>query len=247
MLAGARYVEELFNAIRGFAIAIILGPESYGLWHIIKIAYMFGEQAGLGTTHAMVREAAYHNSSSLADKALVRRYQQTALSFGAVFSIFIAILGLIVYFQFFDTKNPVETILTAIAFLFSFSYLFVRSKLQSENQMVQIVKVSLGFVILNFIIGLSLLVILSVQGLLLGVILSYLSALMAQHLKFIFLAVMLWFVMWLINNDEHSIMTSLHQSVLYILITMPLLILQIQKEYPHWQQIIFKRNQGEGE
>ena len=175
LFTGSRYIEEAINAIRGFTIAFVLGPEGYGIWHIIKIVYMLGEQAGLGTTGAMVREVAYYNSPSPVDKALVKRYQQTALTFGFAFSTFVATLGLIAYLQFFGALYPTEAILTAIAFFLSFSYLFARSKLQSENQLIQIVKISLGFVILNSLIGLSLLIFMSLQGLLLGVILSYLS------------------------------------------------------------------------
>ena len=175
LVAGSRYIEEFINGIRGFIIAVVLGPDGFGLWHIIKIVYMLGEQSGLGTSHAMVREVAYINGPTLADSALVTRYQQTAFTFGVAITALVATLGLVAYFQYFDALYPVEAILTAIALLLSFSYFFARTKLQSENQIVQIVKVSLGFVILNFLFGVSLLLLMSLQGLLLGVIFSYLS------------------------------------------------------------------------
>jgi O-antigen/teichoic acid export membrane protein len=164
LIAGSRYIEEFINGIRGFIIAVVLGPDGFGLWHIIKIVYMLGEQSGLGTSHAMVREVAYINGPTLADSALVTRYQQTAFTFGVAITVLAATLGLVAYFQYFDALYPVEAILTAIALLLSFSYFFARTKLQSENQIVQIVKVSLGFVILNFLFGVSLLLLMSLHS-----------------------------------------------------------------------------------
>ena len=55
----ANYLSELFFFLRGFCLARILGPETFGVWAQMKLALIGSRHASMGANDAMQREVPY--------------------------------------------------------------------------------------------------------------------------------------------------------------------------------------------
>lgn len=171
LYSGSQYAAEGISAVRGIIIAFILGPSYYGVWSILKTILAGSELMGWGATQGMSREVPYRRGKH--QQRVCRVIQQTSLTWGIIISAVIAAGMVIVSFSTRATSYRSEIRLAALAFIGTFLYYWIRLKLRGENKIDAIIKCQLLHVAINTVVGIGFLFFFKINGLLVGLIVSY--------------------------------------------------------------------------
>lgn len=217
VLSSTLYISQAFYIIRGFLIAQLLGPSSYGIWSVIRTFLNSAPYFGLGTQQAMLREVPF--STGEGDKLKKSSLIQTSLSWNVLISAIVMSLVLIASFFGFAAEYRFEIRLSGLLFMLTSVHLFMQPKFNSEQKYLLMSKYLLSYAILNTVLGLSLLFFFKLSGLLMGMILAQLILLtyliINKHLslnlsinkeilkelfKIGFPIMILWFIIFLIGN-----------------------------------------------
>ena len=171
-LSGSLYLSQALYLIRGFLIAQLLGPSSYGVWSVFKSFFEGAPYLGLGTQQAMLREVPF--SSGKGDETKKSIIIQTSLSWNILLTSIIMILIFIISSTRFGSGYRIEIRLAGILFVLNAIHLFMWPKFKSEQKILLLSKYMLSYAVLNTTFGLALLVFFKLNGLLLGMILAQL-------------------------------------------------------------------------
>jgi O-antigen/teichoic acid export membrane protein len=171
-LGSTLYFSQALYMVRGFIIAHVLGPASYGVWSIFRTVFNSAPFLGFGAQDAMVREVPFSMGKGKEEEAPV--IIQTSLSWNLLLTSCISVIAFILSFTPIIREYNAEIRLAGLVFVLNGIHLFMQPKLKSEKKIIQLSKYLLSYAILNFIFGLTFLFFLEIQGLLLGMIISQL-------------------------------------------------------------------------
>ncbi len=166
------YFSQALYMVRGFIIAHVLGPSVYGIWSIFRIFLSSAPYFGLGVQQAMTREIPL--SMGEGDEKKVPVITQTSLFWNILITSCVTVIAFILSFTSFIKEYNVEVRLAGFVFMLNSVYLFIKSKLMGEKNIVLLSKFIFSYSVLNTFFVLGLLFFLRVQGILLGMMISQL-------------------------------------------------------------------------
>lgn len=169
-LSSTLYFSQALYIVRGFIIAKVLGPSTYGVWSIFRSFFSSAPYFGLGTQQAMLREVPF--SIGAGDKLKKRHIIQTSLSWNVLLTSLVMVIAFIFSFTGFPIGYKEEIRLAGILFVLNAIHLFMRPKFISEQKILLLSKYMLSYTILNTVFGLTLLLFFKLSGLLMGMILA---------------------------------------------------------------------------
>lgn len=172
ILSGTLYFSQALYIVRGFVIAQVLGPSTYGVWSIFRSFFSSAPYFGLGTQQAMLREVPF--SLGEGNKLKKSIIIQTSLSWNILLTSFVMLLAFIVSFTGFISEYRVEVRLAGILFVLNAIHLFMHPQFKSEQKILLLSKYILSYAVLNTVLGLALLFFFKLSGLLMGMILAQL-------------------------------------------------------------------------
>ncbi len=154
IFSGANYLSEFFFFLRGFFLARILGPETFGLWAQMKLALMGSRHGSLGANDAMVREVPYLRGKGLRKPA--NDVKEAAAAINLALSTIAAILIVLLICLLSDhlSQNVREAwLILALIFPMRQMLLFVQAMLRAEKRFGQLSVVILSVAFLTSIFG----------------------------------------------------------------------------------------------
>ena len=221
-LSGTLYFSQALYIVRGFIIAQVLGPSTYGVWSIFRSFFGSAPYFGMGTQQAMLREVPF--SIGEGDKFKKKIIIQTTLSWNILLTSVVMVIVLILSFTGFAAGYRIEIQLAGILFVLNAIHLFMRPKFKSEQKIFLLSKYLLSYAVLNTVFGLSFLFFFKLTGLLMGMILAQLVLLtfliINNHLslnlsidknilkelfRIGFPIMLLWFLVFLMGNADKFI------------------------------------------
>jgi len=171
-LGSTLYFSQALYMVRGFIIARVLGPSSYGVWSIFRTVFNCAPFLGFGTQEALVREVPFSMGKGNHEQTPV--IIQTSLSWNLLLSVSVSVAAFILSFTPLIREYNSEIRLAGLVFILNGIHLFMQPKLKSEKKIIFLSKYLLSYAVLNFIFGLAFLFSLEIHGLLLGMIISHL-------------------------------------------------------------------------
>ena len=150
----ATYLSEFFFFLRGFFLARILGPETFGLWAQMKLALKVSRHGSLGANDAMVREVPYLSGKGLSQSANDVK-EATAITNFALSSIAAILIVLLIFLLSDHLSHNVRGawLILAIIFPIRQMLLFVQAMLRAEKRFGQLSLVILSIAFLTSILG----------------------------------------------------------------------------------------------
>jgi O-antigen/teichoic acid export membrane protein len=161
-------------AIRGFLLAKILGPVSFGIWTEMRLAFMFLQYVRLGTNEAMLRE--YPFAMGKDDYLQAEKIRRTVTTFNIVSATIIIVVIffiLLLPLKIFDTETRYLWYGLLGIFFFRQVYWFVHLILQAERRFYLLSKIVVGFAMLSATTGLLLAYYYNLEGFLWALAFSY--------------------------------------------------------------------------
>lgn len=170
----ARYLSEALFAIRGFILAHLLGPLTFGLWTEMRLFLTLLQFIRLGTNEAFVRDYPYHVGQGTPEIAEKIKHATTGFNFLTGAAVFItgALLLLARYYS-----NAIENssiwFLWLLIFFLNQIYWLVQSQLQAAKLFLKTCKLLAGFSLISTIGGIISALLFGLSGFLCTLIVSY--------------------------------------------------------------------------
>lgn len=184
----ARYLSEFFLAARGFIIARFLGPSSYGIWNMLKVFISFAEYSHLGSFDAMSREIPHNTGRG--HEYQNQDMKRVAFTYSFLLSLLLSVFVCVISFTSYFSEYRVEVQLSSLVFLCISLHWFNQHVLKGEKKIYELSWYMFGYAFLNTAVGLSLLFPFEIQGLLVGMVITFLILFVAlyakKHLEFRF-------------------------------------------------------------
>jgi len=171
-LSSTLYLSQALYMVRGFIIAHVLGPSTYGVWSIFRTVFNSAPFLGFGAQEAMVREVPFSMGKGKEEETPV--IIQTSLSWNVLLVVSVSVIAFILSFTPIIREYYAEIRLAGLVFVLNGIHLFMQPKFKSEKKIILLSKYLLSYAVLNFVFGLTFLFFLEIQGLLLGMITSQL-------------------------------------------------------------------------
>jgi O-antigen/teichoic acid export membrane protein len=154
ILSAANYLSEFFFFIRGFFLARILGPETFGLWAQMKLVLTVSRHGSLGANDAMVREVPYLNGKGLHKPADDVKEAAAAINL-ALSTIAAILIALIICLLSDHLRQNVRAVWLILAFIFPMHQmvLFVKAMFRAEKRFGQLSIVILSVAFVTSIFG----------------------------------------------------------------------------------------------
>jgi O-antigen/teichoic acid export membrane protein len=176
--SAARYLSEFLLLIRGFVLARILGPTLFGVWTQMKIVLVFLQFGQLGAHDAMLRGVPL--AVGAGDEPRAERIKGSVLGFNLLSSMMIATtLVVSVAVCRWSWPDPMRLPWAILACIFPLSqlYWYVHLKLRSEKRFSRVSRLMVAFSCLSTLFGIVGALYCGLQGLLIGVAVSFLMVL----------------------------------------------------------------------
>jgi O-antigen/teichoic acid export membrane protein len=149
-LTAARYVSEGLFAVRGFVLAHLLGPLTFGLWTEMRLSLTFLQFIRLGTNEAFMRDYPYHLGAGTTEFA--EKIKQVVSGFNLAAGAAVVLSGW-AYLGVRHYSEPLPDLPSWALWLFVFFlsqiYWLVQSQLQAAKRFLETSKLLAGFSMLS--------------------------------------------------------------------------------------------------
>ncbi len=171
MYTAATYISQAISMIRGFVIANVLGPSSYGIWTLLRSFFSTIGYISLGAEHAMVREVPMCEAQNNQEKKY--SIQQTTLMWNIFVSLAIALIVSVCALTKQLAYIRVEMFLAGLVYVTNSINHFIPLKLKSEKKIFLLSKYVMLFAASNAIFGIALVFNFKLSGLLIGMLIAH--------------------------------------------------------------------------
>jgi len=169
-----RYLSEALFAVRGFILAHILGPLTFGLWTEMRLFLTLLQFIRLGTNEAFVRDYPYHVGQGTPE--IGERIKQATNGFNFLTGVAVSITGafLLLSGEYSNTiENSFSWLLWLVVFFLNQIYWLVQSQLQAAKLFLETCKLLAGFSLISTIGGIIFAFLYGLSGFLCTLIASY--------------------------------------------------------------------------